>query len=91
MILAKVTGYEPGEFIHTFGDVHIYESHLEQVKEQLKRKPLPFPTISFSHEFKTVDEFKTEYVVLNGYEFHPPIKAPLSVSGGYFQKTETSS
>jgi thymidylate synthase len=86
LILAKVTGYEPGEFIHTLGDVHIYELHMDQVKEQLKRKPLLFPTISFNHEFKTVDEFKTEYVVLNGYEFHPPIKAPLSVSGGFFQK-----
>lgn len=86
LILAKVTGYEPGEFIHTFGDVHIYELHLSQVKEQLKRKPLPFPTISFNHEFKTVDEFKPEYVQLNNYQFHPPIKAPLSVSGGFFEK-----
>ena len=86
LIFAEITGYKPGEFIHTFGDVHIYESHLEQVKEQLKRKPLPFPTISFSQKFKTVDEFKTEYVSLPDYQFHPPIKAPLSVSGGYFQK-----
>lgn len=86
LILAKITGYEPGEFIHTFGDVHIYEIHLEQVKEQLKRKPLPFPAISFNHPFKTIDEFKPEYVQLNNYEFHPPIKAALSVSGGYFEK-----
>lgn len=86
LILAKVTGYEPGEFIHTFGDVHIYEIHLDQVKEQLRRKPLPFPSLSFNHDFKTVDTFKTEYVNLNNYEFHPPIKAALSVSGGYFEK-----
>ncbi|MCX6732020.1 MAG: thymidylate synthase [Candidatus Roizmanbacteria bacterium] len=86
LLLAKITGYEPGEFIHTFGDVHIYEIHLDQVKEQLKRKPLPFPTISFNHTFKTADEFQTEYVNLNNYEFHPPIKATLSVSGGYFEK-----
>lgn len=86
LILAKITGYEPGEFIHTFGDVHIYEIHLEQVKEQLKRNPFPFPTISFTHPFKTVDEFKPEYVQLNNYQFHPPIKAALSVSGGYFNK-----
>jgi thymidylate synthase len=86
LILAKITGYQPGEFIHTFGDVHIYELHLEQVKEQLKRKPFPFPAIAFDHEFKTVDEFKTEYVSLSHYQFHPPIKASLSVSGGYFQK-----
>lgn len=86
MVFAKITGYEPGEFIHTFGDVHIYETHLEQVKEQLKRKPLPFPTIFFNHLFKRVDEFKPEFVQLNDYQFHPPIKAPLSVSGGFFEK-----
>ncbi len=86
LVLAKITGHKPGDFIHTFGDVHIYETHLEQVKEQLKRKPLPFPTISFSHIFKTVDEFKPEFVQLNDYQFHPPIKAPLSVSGGFFEK-----
>lgn len=86
LILARVTGYELGEFVHTFGDVHIYEIHLNQVKEQLKRKPLPFPTISFIHPFQTIDEFKTEYVSLNEYQFHPPIKAALSVSGGYFEK-----
>lgn len=86
LLLARVTGYEPGEFVHTFGDVHIYEIHLDQVKEQLKRKPLPFPTVSFNHDFKTVDDFKTEYMSLNAYQFHPPIKAALSVSGGYFEK-----
>lgn len=86
LILAKIAGYEPGEFIHTFGDVHIYETHLEQVKEQLKREPLPFSRISFTHDFKIVDEFKPEYVQLNDYQFHPPIKAPLSVSGGFFEK-----
>lgn len=86
LILAHVTGYEPGEFVHTFGDVHIYEIHLNQVKEQLKRKPLSFPTVSFTHPFKTIDAFKTEYVSLNEYQFHPPIKAALSVSGGYFEK-----
>ena len=86
IILAKVTGYEPGEFVHTFGDVHIYESHVEQVREQLKRKPLPFSKIAFNQEFKTVDAFKPEFVQLNDYQFHPPIKAALSVSGGYFEK-----
>lgn len=86
LLLARVTGYEPGEFVHTFGDVHIYEIHLDQVKEQLKRKPMRFPTVSFTHPFETIDEFKTEYVSLNEYQFHPPIKAALSVSGGYFEK-----
>lgn len=84
LIIAKVAGYKPGEFIHTFGDVHIYEQHFPPVKEQLKRKPRPLPTIKFTHNFKNIDEFKTEYVVLKNYNPHPPIKAKLSVSGGYY-------
>lgn len=91
LIIAKITGYKPGEFIHTFGDVHIYESHLEAVKEQLKRKPNPLPTIKFNHDFKTIDEFRPEYVVLENYNPHPPIKASLSVSGGYHKKSKIKS
>lgn len=86
LILAKITGYKPGEFVHTFGDVHIYESHRDQVREQLQREPFAFPTVSFIQPFKTIDEFKPEFVQLNDYKFHPPIKAPLSVSGGFFEK-----
>lgn len=86
LILAKVTGYEPGEFVHTFGDVHIYEIHLNQVKEQLKRKPRPFPEVRFVKNFKNIDDFKPEYPELVDYNPHPPIKAPLSVSGGYYQR-----
>ncbi len=85
LIFSKITGYQPGEFVHTFGDVHIYESHLEAVKEQIKRKPYPFPKIRFNHDFKDVDEFKPEYVELIDYNCHPPLKAPLSVSGGYWE------
>jgi len=85
-ILAKITGYKPGEFVHTFGDVHIYEMHLDQVREQLKRKPKPFPKIAFNHNFKTIDQFKPEYVTLENYDPHPVIKATLSVTGGYFGK-----
>lgn len=88
LILAKVTGYEPGDFVHTFGDVHIYEMHLAQVKEQLKRKPNTFPIVRFNKDFKTIDEFRPEYVELIGYVPHPPIKAALSVSGGYFEKRD---
>jgi thymidylate synthase len=87
LIIAYVTGYKPGDFVHTFGDVHIYETHVEQVKEQLARKPNKFPNVKFIHDFKTIDDFKPEYVELVGYEPHPPIKAELVVSGGYFKKT----
>lgn len=85
LIFSKITGYKPGEFVHTFGDVHIYESHLEAVKEQIKRKPYSFPKIRFNNDFKDVDEFKPEYVELIDYNCHPPLKAPLSVSGGYWE------
>jgi thymidylate synthase len=82
MILAKITGNEPGEFIHIFGDVHIYENHLEQAKEQLAREPRSLPTVKFNQEFKELAGFKPEYVVLEGYDPHPPIKAEMAVVGG---------
>ncbi len=85
IILARVTGYEPGEFIHTFGDVHIYENHLEQVKEQLTREPKQFPTIELDPTLKTINDFKPELVKLVGYEAHPVLKAELSVSGGLYE------
>jgi len=84
MILAKIAGLEPGEFIHTFGDVHIYEDHIEQVKEQLKRKPKPFPAVKFNTSFKTLDEFKPEYVSLENYDPYPMLKAELTVAGGLY-------
>lgn len=86
-ILAKVTGYQPGEFIHTFGDLHIYSNHIDQVKEQLKRKPKPFPKLTIKGKLKTVDDFKPENAVLENYQFHPPIKAELSPTGGYKLKS----
>ena len=86
MIIAKITGYEPGEFIHTFGDVHIYEKHIESAKEQLSREPMPFPTVTISDEVTTLDSFRPEHVTLNNYESHPPIKAELAVVGGYNAK-----
>ncbi|OGE19244.1 thymidylate synthase [Candidatus Daviesbacteria bacterium RIFCSPLOWO2_02_FULL_41_8] len=86
LVLAKITGYEPGEFIHTFGDVHIYENHIEQVKEQIKRKPRLFPTVNIDPQIKTIDDFKPELVTLENYDPHPVIKAELTVAGGYFEK-----
>lgn len=85
-LIAQVTGYEVGEFIHTFGDVHIYETHLEQVKEQLSRKPGKLPEVKINKKTKNIDDLEPEDVELVGYEPGPPIKAPLSVSGGFFEK-----
>lgn len=85
-LIAHVTGYGLGEFIHTFGDVHIYENHLAAVKEQLKRKPGKLPTIKINKRTKNIDELEPENVELIGYLPQPPIKAKLSVSGGYYRK-----
>ena len=84
MILAKITGYEPGEFIHTFGDVHIYENHLDQVREQIKRKPRLLPTVKINPKLKTIEDFKPELVTLENYDSHPAIYAELTVAGGYY-------
>ena len=85
-VLAKITGYEPGEFIHTFGDVHIYENHIEAAKEQLSREPMQFPRVKISDEVTSLDTFKPEHVELVDYKSHDAIKAELTVAGGYNKK-----
>lgn len=82
IVLAKILGVRPGEFIHTFGDVHIYENHIAQAKEQLAREPKTFPTIQLG-DFSSLEDFKPALVELVGYEPHASIKAELTVSGGY--------
>jgi len=83
MMIAQVTGYKPGEFVHVFGDVHIYENHLKQCREQLKRKPRPFPKIKINPEVRSIDGFKFEDFELVGYNPHPPIKGDITVVGGF--------
>ena len=90
LILAQVTGYKPGEFVHTFGDVHIYENHLEQVREQLARQPLSFPKVELDPSIREIDDFMPDKVKLIGYEPHKSIKAELSVSGGLFEGKQNS-
>lgn len=82
MILARATGNEPGEFVHTFGDVHIYENHFDAVKEQLAREPRPLPTVTLDPAVRTINDFKPEHAKLGGYDPHPPIKAELAPVGG---------
>ncbi len=86
VVIAKILGREPGEFIHVYGDIHIYENHFEQVKEQITRMPKPFPTIEFNKNFDSLDSFRPEFVELKNYDPHPPIKAALTVIGGYNEK-----
>ena len=86
IILAKIAGLEPGEFVHTFGDVHIYENHIEQMKEQLKREPRPFPTIKIEGKLKKLEDFTPDKIILENYNPWPPIKGELTVAGGLYEK-----
>lgn len=79
MMLAQTTGLEPGEFIHTLGDTHIYLNHLEQVETQLSRTPRPLPTMRINPEVKDIFGFEYEDFTLEGYDPWPGIKAPISV------------
>jgi len=79
MMIARVTDLEPGDFVHTFGDVHLYANHLEQAREQLTRSPRPLPTLVLDPTIRSIDDFRYEHVRIEGYEPHPPIKAPVAV------------
>jgi len=78
-MIAQVTGLEVGEFVHTFGDLHVYETHLEQVKEQLTRAPLPLPQLWLDPSIKNIDDFRLEHVKLNDYQSHAAIKGAVAV------------
>ena len=78
-MMAQVTNLNPGEFVHTLGDSHIYHNHFEQVKEQLTRKPFPLPTLSLNPEIKNIDDFSMDDINLENYQYHPPIKAEMAV------------
>ena len=90
-ILAQITGYEVGEFVHTFGDAHIYENHIEQAKEQLSRDPRPLPTVTIDPSVKSLDEFRPEHVTLDNYDPHPVLKGELTVAGGLYEGKKKSS
>jgi thymidylate synthase len=83
MMLAQVTGYKPGDFVHVFGDVHIYENHVDQCKEQLSREPRPFPRVVINPKKKNIDDFVFSDFELVGYDPHPPIKGDITVVGGF--------
>ncbi|MDP3941787.1 MAG: thymidylate synthase [bacterium] len=86
LILCKITGYNPGEFVHTFGDAHIYTNHIEQVKEQLKRKPKPFPKVAIDERVKKLSDYSPEHVLLENYDPHPLLRGELTVAGGFYEK-----
>ncbi len=79
IMVAQVCGLEPGEFIHTFGDAHIYSNHFEQVRTQLAREPRALPTVHLSPDIKDIFAFTYEDICLDNYTPHPGIKAPIAV------------
>lgn len=79
LMIAQVTDLQPGEFVHTLGDAHLYLNHLEQVEEQLKRKPYPLPTMKLNPAIRNIFEFVFEDFHLDHYQCHPHIKAPVAV------------
>ena len=78
-MMAQICNLEVGEFIHTFGDVHLYENHIEQARLQLVREPRPLPQITLNSEINCIDEFTIDDVVISNYDPHPRIAAPVAI------------
>ena len=79
MMVAQVTNLEPGEFVHTLGDAHLYLNHLEQADTQLARAPFPLPRMELNPDVGSILDFAYEDFRLVGYEHHPAIRAPIAV------------
>lgn len=83
MMIAQVTGFEPGEFVHTFGDAHIYSNHFDQVREQIKREPREFPKMVLNPAVTSIDDFTFEDFTLENYNPYSTIKGQVTVVGGF--------
>lgn len=78
-MIAQVTDLDPGEFIHTMGDTHVYVDHVEALKEQLKREPRPFPTLKFKRRIESIDDFTMEDFIVEDYHPHAKLDMKMSV------------
>ncbi|MDP1996868.1 MAG: thymidylate synthase, partial [Gallionella sp.] len=79
LMMAQVCGLQPGDFVHTFGDAHVYSNHMEQTREQLSREPRALPTMKINPDVKDIFGFKFEDFTLEGYDPLPAIRAPVAV------------
>lgn len=86
LMVSHVTKIPPGEFVHTFGDVHIYSNHFDQVREQMTREPYPFPTVRLNPDVTDIDSFTLEDITLENYQAHPSLKAEIANIGGFQEK-----
>ncbi len=78
-MMAQICGLKPGDFVLTFGDLHLYDNHLEQARTQLAREPRPLPRLVLNPKIRELDDFSFEDITLEGYDPHPAIKAPIAV------------
>ena len=78
-MIAQVTDLKPKDFVHTFGDLHLYANHVDQAREQLTREPRPLPTLRLNPAIKRIEDFRYDDILIEGYNPHPAIKAPIAV------------
>ena len=89
LLVSQVTGIPPGDFVHTFGDAHIYSNHFDAMKEQLTREPYEFPTVKLNKEIRDINDFKQTDIMLENYRSHPSLRGEIATIGGFEERSKT--